>query len=504
MAKKKMTLEETLEDAIVKDVPYEVPENWVWSKLGNISTLVTGNTPSKKNIEYYGESIPFIKPNDLDQGRRLKYSMEMLSSLGAEKARVLPKGSIAVCCIGSIGKTAYLEVEGATNQQINSIIPDVVENLYIYYYVLSEYFQRELISNSSATTISIINKSKMGELAVPLAPLKEQQRIVDKIESLFEKLDKAKELIEEARDDFENRKKNILRDAFVGKLTRNYRSRNNFKSNAYDLIKDIRNELEQWYKEECITAKLVGNKKPRKLNFDIQKSEFEYLFKEIPLTWRVSYFQEIIEPVDNALKAGPFGSSLKKSMYVEKGYKIYGQEQVISGNISYGDYYINEEKFNELKSCEVREGDLLISLVGTIGKTLIMPKEYEKGIINPRLLKISVNKKISAEYIKMYFESPIAKYIMSEKSHGGTMEILNLDIIKKLPIPIPPIEEQIEIVRILDKIFEEESKIEELTQLEEQIELIKKSILAKAFRGQLGTNCEDDKSALELLKEIIE
>ena len=110
MAKKKMTLEEKLEDVIVKDVPYEVPENWVWSKLGNISTLVTGNTPSKKNIEYYGESIPFIKPNDLDQGRRLKYSMEMLSSLGAEKARVLPKGSIAVCCIGSIGKTAYLEV----------------------------------------------------------------------------------------------------------------------------------------------------------------------------------------------------------------------------------------------------------------------------------------------------------------------------------------------------------------------------------------------------------
>ena len=134
MAKKKMTLEEKLEEAIVKDVPYEVPQNWIWSKLGSISTLITGNTPSKKNVEYYGESIPFIKPNDLDQGRRLKYSMEMLSSLGAEKARVLPKGSTAVCCIGSIGKAAYLEVEGATNQQINSIIPNKVNNLYIYYY----------------------------------------------------------------------------------------------------------------------------------------------------------------------------------------------------------------------------------------------------------------------------------------------------------------------------------------------------------------------------------
>lgn len=147
MAKKKMTLEEKLEEAVVKEGPYEVPENWIWCKLDSISTLVTGNTPSKKNAEYYGEYIPFIKPNDLEQGRTLKYSIEMLSNLGAEKARILPKGSTAVCCIGSIGKTAYLEVEGATNQQINSIIPNKVNKLYIYYYVLSEYFQKELVTN---------------------------------------------------------------------------------------------------------------------------------------------------------------------------------------------------------------------------------------------------------------------------------------------------------------------------------------------------------------------
>lgn len=500
MAKKKLTLEEKLEEAIVKDAPYEVPGNWVSASFGSIMSIEGGTQPPKSQF--------LFEPTD---GYIRLYQIRDFSSENFhtyvkdnKKLRIMSEEDIMIARYGaSIGKI-FRGKKGAYNVALAKLIypKELYNGNFLYWFLKSDLFQNNL-GDMSRTAVAGFNKNDLKNFIIPLPPLKEQQRIVDKIESLFEKLDKAKELIEEARDDFENRKKIILRDAFVGKLTRNYRSRNNFKSNAYDLIKDIRNELEQWYKEECITAKLVGNKKPRKLNFDIQKSEFEYLFKEIPLTWRVSYFQEIIEPVDNALKAGPFGSSLKKSMYVEKGYKIYGQEQVISGNISYGDYYINEEKFNELKSCEVREGDLLISLVGTIGKTLIMPKEYEKGIINPRLLKISVNKKISAEYIKMYFESPIAKYIMSEKSHGGTMEILNLDIIKKLPIPIPPIEEQIEIVRILDKIFEEESKIEELTQLEEQIELIKKSILAKAFRGQLGTNCEDDESAIELLREIL-
>lgn len=496
MAKKKMTLEEKLEEAVVKDAPYEVPGNWVWTTIKSICGINMGQSPKGETVNDIGDGYPLIGgPSDMGELYPLK------KRYATNVNKISSSGTIIMSIRATLGKINISDGEYCLGRGVTEIVPKGFIREYLQYYI--NYITKDLYKVAKGTTFLQISKPDLEGIEVPLSPLKEQQRIVDKIESLFEKLDKAKELIEEAREDFEKRKKIILKDAFVGNLTRNYRSRNDIKSNADELIKDIRNELEEWYKDECINAKLVGNKKPRKLNFDIQKSEFEYLFKEVPLTWRVSYFQEIIEPVDNALKAGPFGSSLKKSMYVEKGYKIYGQEQVISGNINYGDYYINEEKFNELKSCEVREGDLLISLVGTIGKTLIIPKEYEKGIINPRLLKISINKKISAEYIKRYFESPIAKYIMSEKSHGGTMEILNLDIIKKLPIPIPPIEEQIEIVRILDKLLEEESKIEELTQLEEQIELIKKSILAKAFRGQLGTNCEEDESALELLKEIL-
>lgn len=505
MAKKKLTLEEKMEEAIVTDVPYEVPGNWVCSKLGSLLKNMTTKKPDDRN-----EFFKYIDIDAIDNKnqRIAEPKVVNVKEAPSRASREVMEGDVLFSTVRpylkniAIVTNEYKDCIASTGFYICRSKGALI-NKYLYYLLCSEgsinYFTSMMKGDNSPS----IRKEEFECLNVLLPPLKEQERIVDRIESLFEKLDKAKGLIEEAREGFEKRKKIILRDAFVGKLTRNYRSKNDFKSNVNNLIKDIRNELEQWYQEKCITAKLEGNKKPRKLNFDIQKSEFEYLFKDIPLTWRVSYFQEIIAPVDNSLKAGPFGSSLKKSMYVKKGYKIYGQEQVISGNINYGDYYINEEKFNELRSCEVREGDLLISLVGTIGKTLIIPKEYEKGIINPRLLKISINKKISVEYIKMYFESPIAKYIMSEKSHGGTMEILNLDIIKKLPIPIPPIEEQKEIVRILDKLLQDESKFEQLTVLEDQIELIKKSTLAKAFRGELGTNDSNEESALELLKEIL-
>lgn len=514
MAKKNLTLEEKLNEAIVKDAAYEVPGNWVWIKFEYIVQdtklgLVRGSKEQSKAYNYN-----YLKMNNISSKGDLDLSN--LVNVDATDIEVenfsLKLGDFLFNTRNSrelVGKNTVVKNNFSKPMLFNNNIMRVRFNKVINpnvvsYYLNSPLGQLKLDEVKKVTTnVAAIYARDLNNIEIPLPPLKEQQRIVDRIESLFEKLDKAKKLIEEAREGFEKRRGLILNEAFKGKLTHNYRSENIEIQDATKLIYDIRQQLEMWYGEECIKAKANGLKKPRKLNFDIVKSEFEYLFKNIPSSWRISYFQEMIEPVENALKAGPFGSSLKKSMYVSDGYKVYGQEQVISGNIDYGDYYINQEKFEELKTCEVREGDLLISLVGTIGKTLLIPENYKKGIINPRLLKVSINKNINGEYIRRYFESPIAKHIMSEESHGGTMEILNLDIIKKLPIPIPPKEEQNEIVKILDKLLEEEVKIEELTQLEDQIELIKKSILAKAFRGELGTNCEEDESALELLKEIL-
>lgn len=176
------------------ELPFELPDGWEWARLQNISEIVTGSTPSKKKLEFYGGDFPFYKPTDLEQGENVVYASEYLSDLGKSVSRLIPKGSTAVCCIGSIGKSGYIGKEGTTNQQINSIIP-MIENKYVYYYSCSKFFVDELLSTASATTIAIVNKGKMSNILIPIPPLHEQKRIADKINQLFSMLDSITEFL---------------------------------------------------------------------------------------------------------------------------------------------------------------------------------------------------------------------------------------------------------------------------------------------------------------------
>ena len=183
---------------------------------------------------------------------------------------------------------------------------------------------------------------------------------------------------------------------------------------------------------------------------DLTKARFVEMFGDPisnPKNWPKPLIEEVVSPEKNALKAGPFGSALKKEYYVESGYKIYGQEQVISGDPNYGDYYIDEERYKQLENCAVQAGDVLISLVGTYGKLLIMPDIFEPGIINPRLMKITFDKsKVNPYYFQHYFQSDSLKRSLADNTHGGTMDILNLGIVRKLMMPLPPVELQNEFV----------------------------------------------------------
>lgn len=198
-----------------------------------------------------------------------------------------------------------------------------------------------------------------------------------------------------------------------------------------------------------------------------------------PMKWIVSKIEDIAAQEKNALKAGPFGSALKKEFYVKSGYKIYGQEQVICGDASFGDYYIDEEKYKELKNCAVQAGDILISLVGTYGKTLIMPDNYEAGIINPRLMKITLNKnKVTPIYFKYYFESDALKASMDANTHGGTMGILNLGIIRQMKIQVPPLSIQNQFAAFVERVDQQKQSAQKSL---EKLELMKKALMQEYF-----------------------
>lgn len=264
--------------------------------------------------------------------------------------------------------------------------------------------------------------------------LETQKAIVSKIEELFSDLDKGIEDLKTAQQQLKTYRQSVLKWAFEGKLTNE-----NVKDGA------------------------------------------------LPKGWKIVPITEIVEKNKHALKAGPFGSSLKKEFYVPNGYKIYGQEQVINDDPYKGDYYVNEEKYQELKSCQIKPFDILISLVGTVGKVLVLPENCKEGIINPRLIKISLNREIYLpKFFKNYFESSVVKLFYSKVTKGTTMNVLNLGIIKTIPFPLPPIKEQ---HLIMDEI---ESRLSVADKMEESIahsllqaESLRQSILKKAFSGEL-------------------
>ena len=218
---------------------------------------------------------------------------------------------------------------------------------------------------------------------------------------------------------------------------------------------------------------------------ELLKSVFIDMFGDLVRNekgWEVRRLGEVTESSNHAIKAGPFGSLLKKEFYVNDGYKIYGQEQVIRNDFKYGDYYISEDRFKTLKQYEVKSNDVLISLVGTFGHISIVPDEFKRGIINPRLVKISLDRrKTLPEFFKCLLTTErMRKYLLSH-SHGGTMGIINLRILKSLKLILPPIGVQREFVDILKK-----SQImrERMALSNAQLEFQFNALLQRAFRGE--------------------
>tara|TARA_R110000824_G_scaffold118960_2_gene271652 strand:+ start:288783 stop:289994 length:1212 start_codon:yes stop_codon:yes gene_type:complete len=163
------------------------------------------------------------------------------------------------------------------------------------------------------------------------------------------------------------------------------------------------------------------------------------------------------------LKAGPFGSAVTKDSYVEAGYKVYGQQEVVSGNVNAERYYISQKAFSDLKSCAVEAGDILITMMGTVGRLLVVPEGAEPGIINPRLMRISLDKTITdPAFISSFLGSSQIQRLLERRAHGGTMLGLNADALGSLKIPVPPIAEQRKIAEILRTWDEAIEKLEAL------------------------------------------
>ncbi len=195
---------------------------WSGKKLGDLGTVQTGNTPKTAEKGNYGNYVPFIKPGDFLGGGSLNYSNQALSRRGAEKARVLPKGAVLMVCIGAtIGKAGYTEKEITTNQQINALSPDEEYSAkFIYYQMLSDRFQRDVMSSAGQTTLPIISKKKWSNIEIRVPPtFSGQCALVEKLDELDLEIRRLSRNYRLKRANLEEFKQSLLQKAFTGELT---------------------------------------------------------------------------------------------------------------------------------------------------------------------------------------------------------------------------------------------------------------------------------------------
>lgn len=453
MAKKKqieLTIEEKLQNALVpkEEQPYKIPSNWCWSYWKYCGKFIAGN--GFKNI-YQGFTqydIPYYKVGSLKFCDEGNYLIDETNTINEEirtklKAVKIPVNSIIFAKIGEaikLNRRCLNKIECCIDNNLMAFISEKYFYKYIFYWTKSLNFY-EL---TNATTVPALRKTDLENIPIPLPPLNEQQRIVNRIESLFAKLDRAKELIENTLAQFEQNKMAILHKAFIGELTAKWRKENNI---------DLSSWQEKTVDELCTSLKYGTSKKSK-----------------------------------------PEGSVVVLRM---------GNLQ--NGEIDWSNLMYTDDK-DDIEKYLLKKGDVLFNRTNSpelVGKTSIYRGEYP-AIYAGYLIKLDYGKDIIGEYLNYMMNSTKAKhYCYTVKTDGVSQSNINAKKIGAFEIPVPTIEEQQEIVNILDKLLAKYNKIKNLEQQLEKIELLKKAILAKVFRGELGTNNPDEESAENLLKEIL-
>ncbi len=451
MPKKKtaLTIEERLQQALVpaEEQPYEVPENWVWVRLGEVNKYVSKSvnpiSEPDKIFELY--SVPSMADDypEIIAG----------SDIGSSKQSVC-KEDVLLCKINPRINRVWKVSQFTDNELIASSEWIIIRNNhinanYLMYCFQSKYFREFMLSNVSGVGGSLMRAQPkyVQTYPIPLPPLSEQQRIVESIEELFAKLDEAKERLQEVADSFAVRKAAILHNAFTGELTK------------------------QWRRENGVSYE----------------------------SWEEKKGEDFFEYVTSGSRGWAKYYSDKGSIFIRMGNLNHGTIELDFSDIQ----YVELPDQVEGQRSKLQKNDILISITADVGMIALVREDMD-AYINQHVALARPKNDLYAEFLAWYFVSDDGLQQMQNKQRGATKIGLGLQDIRSIILKIPTLPEQHEIVRLIDDLLARERKAQQATeQALASIDLMKKSILARAFRGELGTNKASEASALELLKQVL-
>ncbi len=434
---------------IEDEIPFELPEGWAWARLGTVFSTVTGATPSTKDASLYGTDYPFYKPTDLDAGYNVCGAEDSVSEKGYLSGRPLPKFSVLVTCIGAtIGKTGYISNAGICNQQINAVLPNSeVLSDYTYFCMCSQYEQQQIWTNSSATTLPILNKSKFDNLLFPIPPHEQQAQIVERIKSLFSFVEKIQSNQESLKTTVAIAKSKILDLAIRGKLV----PQDPNDEPASVLLERIRAEKEELIKQgkikrdkkESVIFKGEDNSYYVRQDTHTEAIDEQFIFK-LPDNWEWCSLLNIAKM--------ELGKTLDSAKNTGINYPYLRSVNVRWNDVDLSD--LKEMRFEpeELERYTVRLNDLLICEGGDVGRSCVWTDDKEILYQNAlhRVRFYGECNPFYFMYYMMYYES---LGIIKALCKGVTIKHLTGNVLSLIPFALPPIKEQSRIVEKLNQIF---------------------------------------------------
>ena len=427
---------------IVIPKPTKVPHNWCWIELGKLTSMKSGFPFDSKRFtrSKSANARPLIRIRDVVNG-----ATETYTDQECPKEYVIKKGEILIGMDGDFNVGKWQSEDALLNQRVCCIqsCSSLYLDDFLFYYLPDPL--KKINDATPSVTVKHLSTKTLAITPVPVPPLPEQQRIVNRIESLFAKLDEAKQKAQDALDSFETRKAAILHKAFTGELTA------------------------LWRKEHGVGME----------------------------SWTS-------HPLKNVAQIGSGGTPSRKNSQYYLGNILW----IKTGEIYWNYIYDSEEKITEEAIADSSAklypaGTVLVAMYGqglTRGRAAILGVP---ATTNQAVCALQPCDCLEKRYLYYYFMANYWEY--REKAVGGNQPNYSATMIGKWIINIPSVLEQAEIVRILDDLLAKEQQAKDAAEgVLEQIDLIKKAILTSAFRGELGTNDPGEESAVELVKRVIE
>mgnify|MGYP001810090670 FL=1 len=454
-----------------------LPKCWIKTSLADISELIFGQSPPSSTYNTVGQGVPFF------QGKtEFGKVSPRVDKWCDQPKRIAQSGDILISVRAPVGPTNLASTDCAIGRGLAAIRPIIV-TLYVQYYL--KYSEHILASKGTGTTFEAITKDILQKHEIVVAPINEQKRIVDKIETLFSDLDKGEALMKQVQQQLRVYRQTVLKAAVTGELTNEWREQNEHRLESGEAL---------LLRIDKLRRESSKGKEVKFLTSNIEKPE------SLPNDWGWTTVEDICE-----LNRKCAYGVLQPGDHVVDGEILVRVGDINGGKVNFEELKrISKKIYDQYQRTILQGNEVLITLVGAIGRSAVVPESLVGANVARAVGVIPVyTDEIYPQWLSYWFNSPKNSQLLVSLSHEVARKTLNLEDVRRFGVAIPPKEEQEEIVDKVDDIFSQIDALEKWCATElARSEMLRQSILKAAFSGELLPQDPEDEPASELLARI--